>query len=295
MKTSIQLFFYLIMICLVSCNSSEKQVQDNIDMYSQAWDDIINKGNLEAINDSSFDESITLVSSPENIVGIEAFKSYYSNFTTGFSDVEFTIVDLFGQDDKLVKHWNYKGTHTGDFFGIPATGKSVDVDGVTLVKMKDGKIVQEQDFMDNMIFMHQLGIDPFLNPDNVMIVQKLYNDFATGDIEAVGEALHEKVVWNEAENFPLADGNPYIGFDAILEGIFARIGSDWDYWKLAKIDIQEMTNNKILATGRYEAKYKKNGEIIDLQMAHLWTLKDGKIISFQQFADTKGITDAMNK
>ena len=56
-----------------------------------------------------------------------------------------------------MKHWNFKGTHTGDFFGIPATGKKVDIDGVNLVKMKDGKIAQEQDFMDNLLFNQQLG------------------------------------------------------------------------------------------------------------------------------------------
>ena len=49
-------------------------------------------------------------------------------------------VDAFGQGNKIVKHWNFKGTHTGDFFGISATGKTVDIAGVTLVKMKDGKI-----------------------------------------------------------------------------------------------------------------------------------------------------------
>lgn len=56
-----------------------------------------------------------------------------------------------------MKHWNFKGTHTGDFFGIPATGKKVDIDGVNLVKMKDGKIAQEQDFMDNLLFNQQQG------------------------------------------------------------------------------------------------------------------------------------------
>ena len=56
-----------------------------------------------------------------------------------------------------------------------------------------------------------------------------------------------------------------------------------------------MTNNKVLATGRYQAKYKKNGAVIDLQMAHLWTLNNGKVVAFQQYADTKGINDAMNK
>ena len=59
---------------------------------------------------------------------------------TGFSDAEFTIVDIFGQGDKMVKHWNFKGTHDGDFFGVPATGKSVDISGTTIIIMKDGKL-----------------------------------------------------------------------------------------------------------------------------------------------------------
>lgn len=264
-------------------------------MYSETWDEIINTGNLDLINDTNFTTDITLVSSPENVVGIENFKAYYSNFVIGFSDIEFTMVDVFGQADKIVKHWKFKGTHSGDFFGIPATGKSVDVEGTTLVKMKDGKIAQEQDFMDNLIFMEQLGIDPFLNPENIVIVQKLYNDFAKGDIPSVQAAMDEKVVWNEAENFPFADGNPYVGFDAIAEGVFGRIQSEWEYWNLTDLNLQEMTNNKVLTSGRYQAKYKKNSAVINLQMAHLWALKDGKIISFQQYADTKGIYDAMNK
>ncbi|TWO33108.1 DUF4440 domain-containing protein [Seonamhaeicola sediminis] len=143
--------------------------------------------------------------------------------------------------------------------------------------------------------MSQLGLDPFLNPGNTIAIRKIYDDFAKGDIEAVGAALAKDVVWNEAENFPLADGNPYVGFEAILNGVFARIGSEWEYWNLTNLELHEMTNNKVLATGRYEAKYKKNGAIINLQMAHLWTLNDGKIVAFQQFADTKGIADAMAK
>ena len=85
---------------------------------------------------------------------------YYQNYLTGFSEVTFTIVDVFGQGDKIVKHWNLKGTHSGEFFGIPASGRKVDIDGVTLVKMKDGKIAQEQDFMDNLSFYQQLGLMP---------------------------------------------------------------------------------------------------------------------------------------
>jgi steroid delta-isomerase-like uncharacterized protein len=97
---------------------------------------------------------------PANVVGIDSAKAFYSNFLTGFSNIQFSIKNVFGQGEKLVKHWNFKGTHTGDFFGIPATGKAVDLDGSTIVLMREGKIAEEQDFYDNMDFMTQLGLVP---------------------------------------------------------------------------------------------------------------------------------------
>ena len=290
MKTTILTLFTAVLL-FTSCVN--KQVDTNIKMYSNVWDEIINNGNLDYFNEDNFDTNITLIMSPKNIVGIEAAKDFYANYITGFSNVEFTIVDIFGQHDKLVKYWNFKGTNTGEFFGMPPTGNKVDIDGVTLVKMKNGKIAQEQDFMDNMAFMQQLGI--VSSPDNMAVIQKLYDDFTKGDMEAVGAALDANIEWNEAENFPYADGNPYIGFDAILNGVFARIGAEWDYWNLVDLNYQDMANNQVLVTGRYQGEYKKNGAVIDIQMAHLWNLKDGKVTKFQQFADTKGIDEAIRK
>ena len=111
------------------------------------------------INSSSFDEGVTAVATSNgNVVGLENFKNYYNNYIVGFSDAQFTIIDAFGQGNKIVKHWNFKGTHDGEFFGVPATGKKVDVSGVTLVKMKNGKIFSEQDFMDFLDFYTQLGL-----------------------------------------------------------------------------------------------------------------------------------------
>jgi uncharacterized protein len=288
MKRAFKLVLAILFISVASCEHAK--VEKNIKMYSETWDEIINTGNLELINNTNFTDDITMIMSPENIVGIDAFKDYYSNFVTGFSDVKFTISDVFGQGDKLVKHWNFSGVHSGDFFGIPATGKSVNIDGVTLVKMKDGKIAQEQDFMDNMVFLQQLGI--VSNPENVSIIDGLYKAFSAGDIPNVLAAMDANVVWNEAEGNAYADGNPYIGPDAVLNGVFARVGADHEYFNLVNIQLHDMSNNQVLATLRYQAKLKKNGVIFDAQVAHLWTLKDGKVVAFQQYVDTKKLADA---
>ncbi len=133
------------------------------------------------------------------------------------------------------------------------------------------------------------------NENNVKTIENLYVAFAVGDIPKVLAGLDEKVVWNEAEGNMYADGNPYIGPQAVLNGVFARIGADYAYFNLVNIDLHEMSNNQVLATLRYQAKLKKNGETYDAQVAHFWKLKNGKAIAFQQYLDTKKVADAIAK
>ena len=291
MRKATLLFSLTIALVFVSC--VDNKINKDIENYSTTWDEIINNRNLDYFNEDNFDKNITLIMAPENVVGIEAAKAFYSNYLTGFSDIEFTVKNVFGQGENILKHWNFKGTHSGDFFGIPATGNKVDIDGTTLVIMKNGKIAQEQDFLDNMAFMSQLGL--VSDPNNLSVIEGAYNSFANGDIESVLAALDAKVVWNEAEGNKYADGNPYVGPDAVLKRVFERIGADYEHFKLADIQLHEMSNNQVLATLRYQAKLKKNGAIIDAQAAHFWTLKDGKAVSFQQYVDTKKLHDSNNK
>ena len=131
--------------------------------------------------------------------------------------------------------------------------------------------------------------------DNTTIIDNLYKAFAVGDIPAVLAGMDIKIVWNEAEGNGYADGNPYIGPEAVLNGVFARIGAEHDYFKLTDIKLHNMDNNQVLATLRYNAKVKKNGAEYNAQVAHLWTLKDGKVIAFQQYVDTKKLNDAFSK
>ncbi|MGB5667370.1 MAG: nuclear transport factor 2 family protein [Maribacter sp.] len=145
---------------------------------------------------------------------------------------------------------------------------------------------------DNTVFMQQL--DLLANPGNLGIIDSAYKAFSVGDIPTVLSKLDPNVVWNEAEGNALADGNPYIGPDAVLNGVFARIGEQHEYFNLKDIVLHEMSNDRVLATLRYDAKYKHNGATYDVQAAHLWTLKDAKVIAFQQYVDTKQLDDALH-
>ncbi len=130
--------------------------------------------------------------------------------------------------------------------------------------------------------------------ENRAIIDGLYKAFAEGDIPTVLGMMDSTIVWNEAEGNPYADGNPYIGPDAVLNGVFGRIGAEHAYFNLKDIVLHEMLNDKVLATLRYDGKHN-NGNSYDAQVAHFWTLKDGKVIAFQQYVDTKKLHDAFSK
>ena len=140
----------------------------------------------------------------------------------------------------------------------------------------------------------RVEMKPESTNQNTRIIEGLYNSFAQGDIPSVLEAMDEEIIWNEAEGNAYADGNPYIGPEAILNGVFSRVGAEHEFFKLEDIQLHEMSNNQVLATLRYDAKFKETGKTYNAQVAHLWTLKDGKISAFQQYVDTKKLNDAMS-
>ncbi len=137
--------------------------------------------------------------------------------------------------------------------------------------------------------------EDFLNNayQNKAIIDGLYKAFAVGDIPTVLGSMDSKIVWNEAESNAYADGNPYIGPEAVLNGVFGRIMQEHEYFNLEDIELHEMLNDKVLATLRYDAKHK-NGNSYNAQVAHFWTLKDGKVVAFQQYVDTKKLSDALS-
>lgn len=117
------------------------------------------------------------------------------------------------------------------------------------------------------------------------LVEGIYAAFAAGDVEAFTNALATDIVWNEAENFPYADRNPYHGVEQIIEGILARTAEEWDEFSIQMNDFID-GGDQIVSMGRYTGTYTKTGKKLDAQAAHVWTVKDGKVVRFQQYIDT---------
>jgi hypothetical protein len=130
-----------------------------------------------------------------------------------------------------------------------------------------------------------------MSVENVWLVKRIYDAFATGDVPAVVAAMSPDIVWNEAENFPYADGNPYVGAEAILGGVFARIGGEWDGFAVVSEQFLD-AGDTVVMTGRYVGSHKATGQSMNPQVAHIWTVADGKVVRFQQLVDTLAVARA---
>ncbi|QIG53794.1 SnoaL-like domain-containing protein [Altererythrobacter sp. BO-6] len=124
------------------------------------------------------------------------------------------------------------------------------------------------------------------------LIEGIYAAFAAGDMAAFTNALAPDIVWNEAENYPYADRNPYRGAQQIIEGVFGRTAEDWDGFAVQMNDFVD-GGDRVVAMGRYSGTHKETGKKLDVQAAHVWTIENDKVVRFQQYIDTLGTARAM--
>jgi uncharacterized protein len=131
-----------------------------------------------------------------------------------------------------------------------------------------------------------------MSRENVQVIRNIYGAFARGDVPAVLEVLDAKIEWREADNFLYSDRNPYIGPQAILDGVFMRLGGDWDGFAAEPKTLLD-AGDHVVALGTYSGKHKGTGRQVRAQFAHVWSIAKGKVKKFQQYTDTKQFADAV--
>jgi steroid delta-isomerase-like uncharacterized protein len=128
------------------------------------FEEVINQGNVETV------DTICVQCVPSFVVikgvsdpppqGLEGVKELIGVFRTAFPDLHFTIEDQIAEDDKVVTRLAIRGTHRGEFMGIPATGKQMNVSAASIWRVADGKLVDEWVSWDKLEMMQQLGLIP---------------------------------------------------------------------------------------------------------------------------------------
>ena len=118
---------------------------------------------------------------------------------------------------------------------------------------------------------------------NLKSVKAVYEGFATGDIPTVLGVFSRDIAWTEAEGFPY--GGTYHGPKAVLEGVFMRLGSEWEGFAAVPDEFID-AGNTVVVLGKYSGKYKKTGKSFQANFAHVWKMQDGKAAQFIQYVDT---------
>ena len=128
---------------------------------------------------------------------------------------------------------------------------------------------------------------------NVVIIKGVYEAFGRGDMPTVMGAMDPAIEWHQAEGNPYRpSGEPWVGPDAILSNLFMRIGADWDGFNIAIKAIHD-AGETVVAELRYSGTFKATGKAGDTQACHIWRLRDGRVVSFQQYLDTAKIQEVM--
>jgi steroid delta-isomerase-like uncharacterized protein len=97
----------------------------------------------------------------QEVRGIEEAKQFVDMFKSAFPDMQATVEDVVAEGDKAVTRVTLRGTHQGEVeeFG-PPTGRQVEIEGITIHRIEDGKIAEEWNSYDNLSLLQQLGLAP---------------------------------------------------------------------------------------------------------------------------------------
>ena len=132
-----------------------------------------------------------------------------------------------------------------------------------------------------------------MSQSNVDLAKRVYELFGRGDIPGVLGLFDAQIEWREAEGNPYQpDGAAWIGPQDILNKLFMRIGAEWDGFTVTPRSFTPMEGG-VLVEARYTGTFKPTGRSVDVQVAHVWRVRDNKLTHFQQYADTAALHAAM--
>ena len=124
------------------------------EMYNQG-------GNLDAAEEIYAPNFVAHEPTSGESRGVEGAKQFAANYRQAFPDLECTIEEQVAEGDKVVSRWRARGTHEGETEDLgPPTGNRVEITGISMSTIAEGKIVEDWTNFDAMGMMQQLGMVP---------------------------------------------------------------------------------------------------------------------------------------
>jgi predicted ester cyclase len=129
---------------------------DNKELIRRLFDEVVNNGKLDVVEDLMSPDFSTVT--PMGVLNREGFKGFVTGWRGAFPDIHCEVSDLIAEGDTVAWAVRARGTHEGEFNGMPATGRSVDFDSLNIAHARDGQLVDHRVLMDFATMMAQLGV-----------------------------------------------------------------------------------------------------------------------------------------
>jgi steroid delta-isomerase-like uncharacterized protein len=135
--------------------------EENKAIVRRWFEEVWNKGRSDAIDEMFAADGIAhgLSDDPETpMEGPVGFKPFHAAFRGAFPNVEVVVEDLIAEGDKVVARCSVRGKHTGDHLGVAASNVPVEITGIAIVRIKEGKIVEAWNNFDFLKMNKQIGV-----------------------------------------------------------------------------------------------------------------------------------------
>jgi steroid delta-isomerase-like uncharacterized protein len=129
--------------------------QEDRDLGRRWFEEVWNKGRREAIAEMLTHESVVHEGDIDS-VGPEGFYPFFDRLNSAMSNLHVTVHDTMAEGDRLCVRWSCTAKHTGDGLGVPATGKSIHVTGISILRVKGGKFLEGWQNWDMLGLMEQV-------------------------------------------------------------------------------------------------------------------------------------------
>lgn len=134
--------------------------QENSAIVRRFVEEVITQGQIDRAVEFVWEDVVEQVPLPGQGPGLEGVKDIIQAFRTGFPDLVFSVLEQIAEGEKVVSRFEWTGTHQGEFFGVPPTGRQVRVWGIVIDRLEKGRIKETRIIMDTMGLMTQLGVIP---------------------------------------------------------------------------------------------------------------------------------------
>jgi steroid delta-isomerase-like uncharacterized protein len=141
-------------------SGAEAQEQKNAEASRMFVEEVFNKGNMAYIDQYVAPDFVDHTPSPEQEPGTAGLKKMFTEWHAAMPDMKASVINVITQGDLVAMQVSMSGTQTGPMMGMPATGKKMDITGVDILRMKDGKAVEHWGYSEEAKMMMQLGMMP---------------------------------------------------------------------------------------------------------------------------------------